>query len=312
MVGPTGSGKSALSLELARRFGGEIINCDSLQVYRHFDIGTAKTTLSERQAIPHHLIDIAEPVENFTAGDYQRLARRVAAEIAGRGRIPVVVGGTGFYLRAMLDGLFEGPGRDEALRARLNERAARRPGVLHRYLRRLDPAAARRIHANDRNKLVRAIEICLTAAQPVTRLYDAGSKPLEGFRVCQIGLDPPRAELYSLLDERCGRMFEAGLLEEVRRILAMGYPRAAKPFESLGYKHALRILDGVCTFDQALEDMRKETRHYAKRQWTWFKRDPRVVWIAAFGGSPVAQDQANFTIENFLGEDGTNPAGTRK
>lgn len=300
IVGPTGSGKSALAIHLARRFHGELINCDSLQVFRHFDIGTAKPTDEERAEVPHHLIDIAEPTDVFTAGDYARLSREAATGIASRGRVPIVVGGTGFYLRAMLDGLFEGPPRDEQLRARLAAREQRRHGLLHRYLRRLDPAAARRIHANDRNKLIRAIEICLQAHQPVTRLYESGSKPIEGFRITLLGLAPPRAELYARLDERCSRMFDLGLSAEVERILSMGYPRTAKPFESLGYKHVLRMLDGSNTLEQALEDMRKETRHYAKRQWTWFKKDSRVQWISGFGDSPEAQQAAAVTLANLL------------
>lgn len=300
VTGPTGAGKSALAIWLAQRFGGEILNCDSLQVYRHFDIGTAKTPEAGRAGIPHHLMDIAEPTDAFTAGDYARLARQAARDVAGRGRVPVVVGGTGFYLRAMLDGLFEGPPRDEDLRARLAEREQQRRGVLHRYLRRLDRTASERIHANDRNKLVRAIEICLQARRPVTELYAGGSTPMEGFRPCLIGLDPPRAELYALLDDRCRRMFDLGLIDEVRHILAMGYPATAKPFESLGYKHVLRILDGSNTFEQALEDMRKETRHYAKRQWTWFKKDKRTAWIAGFGNSPEAQQAAAVIVQAHL------------
>jgi tRNA dimethylallyltransferase len=300
VTGPTGAGKSELALALARRFQGEILNCDSLQVYRYFDIGSAKLSKPERAGIRHHLLDIADPDQLFTAGDYARLARAAARDIASRGRLPVVVGGTGFYLRAMLDGLFEGPPRDPQLRDKLNLRAARRPNLLHRYLRRLDPAAAQRIHSNDRNKLVRAIEVCLTARRPLSELHRAGAAPLEGFRLCLLGLDPPRAALYAKLDERCRHMLRHGLIEEVQSILDRGYPPTSKPFEALGYKQALLFLQGSYTFDQALEEMQRHTRHYAKRQWTWFKRDPRIHWLSGFGANPAIQHQAFETLVNFF------------
>lgn len=268
----------------------EIVNCDSLQVYRYFDIGTAKASLAERSLVPHHLFDILNPDELFTAGDYARLARTTLHEIAERGNVPIVVGGTGFYLRAMLDGLFDGPARDDAVRHRLRLREEKRPGSLHRILNRLDPTAAQRIHPNDLNKLIRALEIILVSRQPVTSLYEAGSAPLEGFTPLLIGLDPPRAQLYQVLNERSIRMFENGLLAEVESILARGYPSSLKPFTSLGYAQAIKIIQGEMTHSAALEEMQTQTRHYAKRQLTWFKKDTRVSWIPEFGHSPQVFD----------------------
>ena len=217
VAGPTGSGKSDLALLLAEKFDGEIVNCDSLQVYRHFDIGTAKLPLAERRGIPHHLIDILNPDQLFTAGEYARLARTTIAEISARGRLPIVAGGTGFYLRALLEGLFEGPVRDQPLRDRLSAREARRPGSLHRLLRRLDSAAAGKIHANDIPKVTRALEICLLTRQPVSRLFQRGRDALRGYRTLKLGLLPDREALNPRLDARCAWMFEHGLVEEAQR-----------------------------------------------------------------------------------------------
>lgn len=300
IVGPTGSGKSELGLHLAERFGGEIINCDSLQVYRYFDIGTAKLPPAERRGIPHHLIDVVNPDEVFTAGEYARRARPLLAEIVARGRLPLVVGGTGLYLRALVDGLFPGPTRDEALRQRLAEREARRPGLLHRYLRRLDPAAAARIHPADRSKLVRALEVCLLTQRPLSSWFAAGRQALEGFRVLKLALNPPRAELYRRLDERCARMFASGLLDEVRRVLAMGYPETVKPLGAHGYRQALQVLRGELDMRKALYYAQRNTRRYAKRQWTWFRREPGVVWINGFGDEPEAQEVAARQVRAFL------------
>src|SRR5688572_2916347 len=227
VAGPTGSGKSALALRLAEAFQGEIVNCDSVQVFRYFDIGAAKLSLAARHGIPHHLIDAADPLELFTAGDYARLARKALTEISARGRLPIVAGGTGFYLRALLEGLFEGPVRDEALRARL---AARKPGSLHRLLRHFDPVAAARIHENDTNKVMRALEVILKARRPLTELFATGRDALTGYRVIKVALDPPREELYARIERRVVEMFEGGLLEETRAILERGYPPSAKPF----------------------------------------------------------------------------------
>ncbi|MBI3208079.1 MAG: tRNA (adenosine(37)-N6)-dimethylallyltransferase MiaA [Candidatus Solibacter usitatus] len=296
IVGPTGSGKSALALFLARHFRAEIVNCDSVQVYRHFNIGTAKITAAEMQGVPHHLIDMLEPEEVFTAGDFARVARQCLREIAARGNLPVVVGGTGFYLRAMIDGLFAGPQRDDALRKRLALREEKRAGSMHRILRRLDAQAAARIHPHDRNKVMRALEVRLLAKRPMTELHAEGSEPLTDFAPVLLGLDPPRAELFELLNRRCEQMIEKGLVLEVENILAQGIAVTAKPFESLGYKQILRFVQGVCTQEQAVDEMRVETRRYAKRQWTWFKRDTRVSWISGFGHMLHVQQQAVETI----------------
>lgn len=300
VVGPTGSGKSGLALRLAEEFGGEIVNCDSLQVYRYFNIGTAKLRPSERRGIPHHLVDILNPDEGFTAGEYARRARPLVAEIAGRGRLPIAVGGTGLYLRALLDGLFRGPARDEALRARLAQRESRRPGSLHRLLSRFDPPAAQRIYPADAPKLIRALEVCLLTRRPLTSWFATGRDPLKGFRVLKLGMNPPRAALYERLDLRCRRMFESGLLTEVQQILSMGYPTSVKPFESHGYHQALQLLQGELDFVQALYCAQRNTRRYAKRQWTWFRREPDVVWIQGFGDDPQAQQAAAQLVRDFL------------
>src|SRR6476661_5319816 len=250
LLGPTGSGKTALSLHLAERFHGEIVSCDSVAVYREFEIGTAKPSLQDRKRIPHHLIDVADPTEQFTAGDYSRLARAAIAGIHARGHMPVVVGGTGLYLRALLEGLFAGPARSEQLRERLRQRhAARGAEHLHRLLQKLDPPAAAIIHANDVPKLIRAIEVCLSARQSMTALWQAGRDPLRGFRILRIGLNPTREALYQRVNLRAQAMFtqgqgqEQGLVEETR-MLKDRYGDAARPLASLGYKQAQQFLCG--------------------------------------------------------------------
>ena len=285
--GPTGSGKSDLALHLCRQLDGEVINCDSLQVYRYFNIGTAKLPPEERQGVPHHLIDFLPPDAVFTAGDFARQARAAARDIAARGRLPVVAGGTGFYLRAMLDGLSPGPERDARLRQRLLDRETRRRGSLHRLLRRLDPPSAARIHANDLPKVMRALEIRINS--PNAASDQPPREALAGFHILKIGLMPPRDELYRRLDRRCETMFERGLVEETAAILARGYDRGLKPFESLGYKQALAVLEGRMTPEEALADTRQQTRRYAKRQMTWFRRERNMLQFAAFGDDPAAR-----------------------
>jgi len=296
VAGPTGSGKSDLAIALAETFQGEIVNCDSLQLYRYLNIGTAKTPEAERRGVPHHLFDIVLPEEVFTAGDYSRLARAVVKEIAGRGKLPIVAGGTGFYLRALLNGLFPGPGRNDDLRARL----LRRPGSLHKLLHRFDPPAAARIHANDTKKLIRALEVCLLARRPISSLHAQGTEPLTGFRILKIGLDPPRAELLERLNHRCTKMFEAGLADEVQQVIALGYPPTAKAFESIGYREAILYLAGEFTPDEAIAATQVATRQYAKRQRTWFRREPGILWLEGFGNSTQTIETANCFVQSFL------------
>jgi tRNA dimethylallyltransferase len=292
VLGPTGSGKSALSVSIALSVDGEIVNCDSLQVYRGFDVGTAKAPLAERHGVPHHLIDIVEPVQLFTAGDYARIASEAIRDISARGRTAVLVGGTGFYLRGLLEGLSPGPSRDDVLRAGLLERERKRPGSIHRILTRLDPVSASRIHPNDKNKTMRAVEVRLLEGTPRTSMFERGRSPLSGFRPIKIGLDPPRDALYSRLNERARAMFSAGLVDEVRGLLSAGIPPGAKPFESLGYKQALQVVQGRMGEEQALESTQQETRRYAKRQLTWFRKEQSVRWIKGFGDDPRVQIEA--------------------
>ena len=283
LLGPTGSGKTALSLKLAERFDGEIVSCDSVAVYRGMDLGTAKPSAEERARVPHHLIDVVEPDEPFTAGEYSRRARAGMREIANRGRLPIVTGGTGLYLRALTEGLFAGPARQEDLRKKLRRSANRHGSAwLHRILRRIDAASAGRIHANDTPKLIRAIEVCLAARRPMSQLLTR--HPLTGFRLLRIGLNPPRAALYERLNKRCAAMFRAGLVEETRALLARYGP--VKALDSLGYRQALRVLNGTMCLDEAIGATQQGHRNYAKRQLTWFRREPEVTWIEAFGDDP--------------------------
>lgn len=293
VLGPTGSGKSSLAIRIALACNGEVINCDSQQVYRGLDIGTAKVPLDERQGVPHHLIDVAEPVEVFSAGEYARRARAVLAEVTSRGRLPIVCGGTGLYVRALLEGLFEGPVRDEALRDRLNRVETKHPGFVHRLLRRLDPASARRIHANDTQKAVRAVEVSRAARAPMSSLFGQTEAPLEGYRITKIGLNPRRAQLYERINERCEQMFRKGLVEEVRGLLARGYDRGAKALESIGYRQSMDLLEGRLESEQhALADVQMQTRRYAKRQMTWFRKDAEIQWLQGFGDDPEIQLRA--------------------
>ena len=300
VAGPTGSGKSSLGLCLAARFNGEIVNFDSMQVYRGFDIGTAKMAERERRGVAHHLIDVAEPDETFTAGDFARRAEQSIAGITARGNLPILVGGTGFYLRALLDGLFEGPGRDEVLRTRLAVREERRAGSLHRLLTRLDPESARRIHASDTHKTMRAPEVRLLTGRPMAEAFEQGAAGLTGYRVLKLALNPDRAALYERLNTRARAMFEHGLLEETRGLLAR-YPAASKPFASLGYAQAARHLRGELTLEEAITETQTKTRQYAKRQWTWFRAEAGVQWLAGFGDEPALQAAAETMVGEWLG-----------
>ena len=291
VLGPTASGKTALFLALAQRFHGEIVNCDSVAVYREFEIGTAKPSREERALAPHHLLDIVSPGEAFTAGDYSRCARTALHQITQRGNLPIVAGGTGLYLRALLEGLFAGPPRSEELRERLRQRAEQKgPAYLHRILQKLDRAAAAKIHPNDASKLVRAIEVCLSAQERMSEMWQRGRDPLAGFRVLRLGLDPERGALYERINERARRMFAAGLIEETRR-LHEKYGDAA-PLASLGYKQSMQFIRGELEREQALAAAQQAHRNYAKRQMTWFRREPDVHWFKSFGGDLEMQRDA--------------------
>jgi len=292
ILGPTASGKTALSLAIAQRFHGEIVNCDSLAIYREFEIGTAKPTRDERARVPHHLFDVVEPTAYITAGVYARQGRQVLDEIRSRGHLPVVVGGTGLYLRALLEGLFLGPQRSEELRERLRERADKKGSAyLHRMLCRLDPEAAGKIHANDKPKLIRALEICLASREQMTEMWKQGRDALRGFRILRLGLNPDRAALYERINERAHRMFEEGLVEETEHLL-QAYGDSARPLGSLGYKQTTQLLRGEGTRESAIAAAQQAHRNYAKRQMTWFRREPDVVWLAGFGTDEQVQRAA--------------------
>lgn len=305
VTGPTASGKSALAVELALAFNGEVVSCDAMQVYRGFDTGTAKLPPAERRGVAHHLIDVRDPEETFSAGEFSQLAREAIRQISARGRLPVVAGGTGFYLRALLEGLFDGPARRPELRERLRALEARSPGRVHRLLRRLDPEAAARIHPHDVQKAIRAAEVSISAGEPMSRLHRSGRDALAGYRVLNLFLDPERAEVYRRINQRCEEMFRGGLIEEVRRLLARGVPRTAQPFLAVGYREALAVLDGELTVEQAVALAQQATRRYAKRQWTWFRRERDVVVLRGFGFDPATIAAAKSCVgeaRNFRGE----------
>jgi len=301
IVGPTASGKSDLALHLAGRFSGEIVNYDSIQIFRHLDIGTAKPTAEDRQRVPHHMIDIREPQEVFTAGDYQREARKVLEEIASRGKLPILVGGTGLYLRALTDGLFDGPARSMYWRNRLEVLAERKGRVyLHRLLSKLDPGAAARIAERDKPKVIRALEVRLETGRPLSEhLAESPRRPLAGFQVHFIGLNPARDELYRRIDLRVRRMFEAGLVGEVRQLLGRGIPFSAKPFEAIGYRHIIADLDSCIPEDETIRIIQRDTRHYAKRQMTWFRKQADVSWFDGPGDSEQIKNKVCQFLEKL-------------
>jgi tRNA dimethylallyltransferase len=297
VLGPTASGKTALALAIARHFESEIVNCDSVAMYRDFEIGTAKPSTAERAEVPHRLLDFVDPKASVTAGEYARLARQCVTEIAGRGRMPIVTGGTGLYLRALLEGLFAGPQRSDELRNRLRRRAQLGgPERLHRILRRLDSAAAESIHANDVPKVIRALEVRLAARRPMTELWHEGREPLRGFRILRLGLNPEREVLYQRINRRAVEMFEQGLIAETEQLLKK-YGEGVWPLTSLGYKQAMQVLRGEIDGKSALGAVQQAHRNYAKRQMTWFRREPEVRWLSGFGDDPAIQAEAVAVIE---------------
>ena len=301
ILGPTASGKTALSLALAERFAGEIVSCDSVSIYRDLVAGTAKPTKEERGRAPHHLLDLVAPDETFTAGDYARLARQALAEIAARGHLPIVAGGSGLYLRALLEGLFPGPQRSEELRRRLRRRVRQHGSeYLHRLLARLDRAAAAAIHPNDVPKLIRALEVCLLARQPMSELWQKGREPLRGFRVLRLGLNPERSLLYERINTRARRMFDEGLVEETRALLARYGATPPPVLSSLGYRQAAQLLSGELSRDEAIAAAQQGHRNYAKRQMTWFRREPEVCWIEGFGDEERVQQECTQRVAQFI------------
>jgi len=290
IVGPTASGKSALGIALAKKFDGEIVACDSTQLYRGFDIGTAKPTKAERAEVPHYLLDILNPEDASTAGDYRERAEIVLADLKARKKLPIFTVGTGLYLRALLEGLAELPQRSEEIRDRLRKSAAERgPGHLHAMLAKLDAETATKIARADEQKIIRAIEVCLLTTRPISEVHRNARKPLLGWRSVKIGLQPPRDELVQRIHARTEMMLGNGWLEEVRQLQAKNYLENAKPFDFIGYSELRDVLQGKMSLQEAQAAIQQATRQYAKRQLTWFRREHGVHWFAGFGDDSAVQ-----------------------
>jgi len=287
ILGPTATGKSSLGIELALRHDGEIISCDSTAVYRGFDIGTDKVPPAERRGIPHHLVDVVEPTGEYTAARYVRDAVAAIDDIYDRGHWPIIVGGTGLYYRALVRGLFPGPGADATLRARLEAIAARH-GVerLHRMLTRVDAASAARIQPRDRKRMIRALEVYFLTGKPMTDHFAATVSPLAGYRTIAVALSPPMALIHQRVARRVDAQFEQGLMDEIRGLLARGVSESARPFGGLVYRQALEYLHGVRSESETRELITRENRHYARRQLIWFRKEPNLVWLPTSGESP--------------------------
>jgi tRNA dimethylallyltransferase len=290
VLGPTATGKSALGLALARRFDGEVVSCDSTAVYRGFDIGTDKVPAAQRAGVPHHLMDVVDPTDAYSAARYAEDAAAAIRAITARGRLPILVGGTGLYYRALVRGLFPGPGRDAALRGRL-ERIARRKGAgrLHRWLARVDPTSAARIQPRDARRLIRALEVYLLTGRPLTEHFAATRSPLTGYFVTAIGLHLPLAAIADRVTRRVDQQFREGVLDEVRSLLARGVPETAHPFSGLVYRQVLEHLHGIRSEAETRELIARENRRYARRQLIWFRKEPNLHWFAGPG-------EANDTI----------------
>jgi tRNA dimethylallyltransferase len=284
IVGPTASGKSALGVKLAEKLGGEVVACDSTQLYRGFDIGTAKPTPSERRGIPHHLIDVLGPKDDATAGGYRQLALQILEDLRRRQRLPVFTVGTGLYLRALLEGLADVPQRSEELRQRLRASVEEHPpGHLHRLLKRLDREAAAKIAPGDEQKLIRAVEVCILTRKPISEVHRTGRAPLEGWRALKIGLMPPREKLNERIHARADAMLHQGWMREVQALLESGLSENSKPFDFIGYRELCAVLRSEITLEEARAVIQQATRRYAKRQLTWFRKEPGVRWFSGFG-----------------------------
>jgi tRNA dimethylallyltransferase len=287
ILGPTASGKSTLGITLAERLGGEILVCDSTQVYRHFDIGTAKVPFAERRGIPHHLMDLVEPQEIFTAGEYRRRALEVLEDVRRRKKLSILTAGTGLYLRALLQGLSDAPERSDELRDRLREKSKKHgPEYLHRVLARLDHEAANRIAPRDTPKIIRAIEMRILTGKPVGEIHRQGRRGLEGYEIRKIGLQPDRAQLYARIDARVRAMIDVGWVDEVRALIRMAVPVNTKPFQFIGYSELRQHIEGNLNENSAIQQIQQATRQFAKRQFTWFRREADVHWVPGFGEAP--------------------------
>jgi tRNA dimethylallyltransferase len=287
LLGPTASGKSALGIGLAQQLGGEILVCDSTQVYRGFDIGTAKVPAEEQRGIAHHLLDLVEPHEVFTAGQYRQRALEVLEELRRRNKLPILTAGTGLYLRALLEGLSDAPTRSEELRERLRARAKLSGAAyLHGVLARLDPEAALRIAPRDTPKIIRAIEIRILSGRPIGEIHRSGRTALQGYEIVKIGLLPPRAQLYARIDSRVVSMLRAGWAAEVGQLIQRGVPADAKPFQFIGYSELRRQIEAGHNPTDAVPAVQQATRRFAKRQITWFRKESAVRWLAGFGDDP--------------------------
>jgi tRNA dimethylallyltransferase len=290
ILGPTASGKSALAIHLAHQLSGEVIACDSTQLYRGFDIGTGKPTSVERQGIPHHLLDVLDPSQDATAGGYRELALAVLSDLRARKKLPILTVGTGLYLRALFEGLADLPQRSEELRARMRASAEKYgANYLHRLLKRLDPRSANRIAPADTQKLLRAVEVCLLTRKPLTQLHSEGRTPLQGWHTIKIGLQPPREELYARIHTRIDHMLAAGWQDEARQLAAATSSETAKPFDFLGYRELAAVHRNELSLEAARAAIQQSTRRYAKRQQTWIRREQNVKWFAGFGDNPSLQ-----------------------
>lgn len=305
LVGPTGVGKSKLAMELVERFGGEIVSADSMQVYRHMDIGTAKPSHLEREKIPHHLIDIVFPDEPFHAGLYRRLGREVIERLAREGKPVWVVGGTGLYVKALTQGIFQAPEIDPAIRQRLNEEGKKKGGAyLFERLWEVDPETARKLHPNDQFRIVRALEVYESTGVPISVYRKEHAFREKAYRALKIGLTLARESLYVRIDRRVDEMIERGFLDEVRGLLEMGYGPELKPMQGLGYKQLTGFLCGKIGWEEAVRQIKRDTRRYARRQMTWFKADPEIVWLETVRDREIIYRKIDLFLKERGGKDG--------
>ncbi len=299
LIGPTASGKSALALQLARNLDGEVVNCDSMQMVRDLEIGTAKPGPDDRAVCPHHLFDLVSVADIYSAGQYMIQARKICSEISSRGRVPIVTGGTGLYLRALLEGMFEGPSRSEEIRARLKVISEKKgTNFLHKLLTDKDPKSAEQIKPTDEVRLIRALEVSIATGKPISSLQGR-EEALSGYRIIKIGLNPERPLLYDRINRRAVLMFRSGLISETRQLLEKGYDASSKGFDALGYRYAIQVLKGSMDESRAIELTQRDSRRYAKRQMTWFRREPDVNWIQATGETEEAYAAALEIIRDF-------------